>query len=71
MKEMEIIKDCFCEHYLHELTNYPRKGLKEKKLSKGDKVDFIKEWVNFYGRYYTVKKDGIQYDMLPENLKSI
>lgn len=66
---MEILKDCYCEHYLHEIIHYPREGLEEKKLKKGDKVNFIKKWSNLYGVYYRVEKNGTEYDILPENIK--
>jgi hypothetical protein len=64
-----VIKDCYCQHYLHEKIFYPRQGLEEKKLSAGDEVEFVKEWQNLYGSYLRVEKDGVTYDLLPENLK--
>lgn len=66
--EYKVIKDCLCEHYLHEITNYPRPGLIRKELKEGDIVKLIKKWNNFYGFYYRVEKDGIIYDIDPINL---
>jgi hypothetical protein len=63
MKSIVITKDCFCEGYLHEKMNYPRAGLVEKKLAKGDVLNVIEEWSNMYGRYYSAEKDGIKYDV--------
>lgn len=71
MTKYICIKDCFCEHYLHEITNYPRPGLVEKKLNKGDIVILIEKWSNMYGYYYTVEKDGIMYDINPLNLEEV
>lgn len=65
----KVTKDCFCEHYLHEITNYPRKGLVEKKLKEGDIVILVKKWSNLYGYYYRVEKDDIEYDINPLNLE--
>ena len=67
-RQMKIIKDCYCEHYLHEITNYPREGLVEKKLQEGDIVNLVKQWNNFYGEYYRVEKDGEEYDIATENI---
>jgi hypothetical protein len=66
-----VIKDCFCEHYLHEVTNYPRPGLVEKRLNKDDVVILINKWSNHYGYYYRVEKDGETYDINPLNLDKI
>ena len=71
IKKYKVIKDCFCEYYLHELLNYPRSGLKELKLCKDDEVELIKEWSNFYGYYLRVKKNDEIYDINPSNLKLI
>lgn len=69
--ELEVVNDCFCEGYLHEITNYPREGLEEKKLKKGDIVTVEKKWSNFYGTYIRVKKEGgnYSYDITTNNLK--
>jgi hypothetical protein len=64
---MKIKSDCLCEGYLHELS----KGVswaKKRELKAGDEVEFVKEWSNFYGRFYRVKKDGIEYDVKPDNV---
>jgi hypothetical protein len=66
-----VINDCCCQHYLHEKSFYPRQGLEEKKLSVGDKVEFVKEWQNLYGAYVRVQKDGITYDLLHKDLKKL
>lgn len=68
MKKLKVTQDCLCQHYIHEKTKYPREGLVEKKLKKGEIVDFIKEWTNFYGTYWRVEKNDVTYDILPENL---
>lgn len=71
MRRFKVKKDSFCEGYLHEIYNYPRKGLVEKKLLKGDEVELKEEWSNFYGSYLRVIKDGKTYDMLHKNLEEI
>lgn len=71
MKNYKVTEDCYCEGYLHELMNYPREGLKERKLLKGDEVTFKNEFSNFYGRYYTVVKAGISFDIPPHKLQRI
>lgn len=69
--ELYVIEDCFCAHYLHEKTNYPRDGLVEKKLYKGDIVKFNMTFMNFYGSYYRVEKNGEIYDIEPRFLKTL
>ena len=71
LKIYKVIKDCYCEHYLHELTNYNRPGLVEKSLKENDIVELYEEWSNCYGKYFTVIKDDIKYDILPKYLKLI
>lgn len=73
MKRTKYIvkQDCLCQHYIHEITKYPREGLVEKKLLKGDVVELLEEWSNFYGTYLRVEKDGEYYDMLHNNLEII
>lgn len=71
MRKFRVKEDCYCEGYLHEATNYPREGLKVKKLSEGEEVELIEEWSNFYGSYLRVEKNGTHYDMLPKNLEEI
>lgn len=68
MKKLKVTQDCFCQHYIHEKTNYPREGLVEKKLKKGDIVNFDEKFTNFYGTYWRVEKEGVEYDIFPENL---
>lgn len=70
MKKYKVLEDCFCEGYLHELM-YPREGLKERKLTKGDEVIFKTEFQNFYGRFYRVEKDGVTFDIRPDKLQRI
>lgn len=71
MRKFRVKQDCFCEGYLHEMFNYPREGLVEKKLYKDDMVKLKEEWSNFYGSYLRVVKDGKHYDMLPKNLEEV
>lgn len=68
-----VLEDCFCEHYIHEITNYPRPGLVELKLFKGEEVILVNEWSNFYGSYIRVKKEGNDqvYDIPPHKLQKI
>lgn len=69
MEKYVVLEDCLCEHYIHEITKYPRPGLVEKKLYKGDVVTLIKEWSNFFGDYIRVEKDGMDYDIPPHKLQ--
>ena len=73
MEEYIVLEDCFCEHYLHEKTKYPRPGLVELKLYKGEKVIYVNEWSNFYGDYIRVKKEDSDnvYDIPPHKLQLI
>ncbi len=71
MKTYKVKIDCFCEGYLHEVTNYPREGLKIKSLFKDDVVELKEQWSNFYGSYFRVIKNGTYYDVLPKNLEEI
>lgn len=64
------IKSCFCEHYIHELINYPREDLKELKLEINDVVEYVGEYLNFYGVYLKVKYNGDILYILPSNLAS-
>jgi len=50
--KIKIIKDCCCEHDLHEMTNYSRYGLTLQEFEDGDVLEVEKEWTNFYGSYY-------------------
>ena len=70
-KIFKVKEDCFCEHYIHELTNYPRPGLKELKLLKGEEVELVNEWSNFYGSYLRVQKGNDKYDIPPNKLEEI
>ena len=70
-KTYRVLKDSYCEAYLHEKLHYPRPGLIEKKLTKDEIVELIDVWNNFYGTFYRVKKNDVWYDMLPENLKEV
>jgi hypothetical protein len=71
MGKYRVNQECFCEGYLHEKINYPRPGLKERKLQKGDEVEHVHEWSNLYGTYIRVRKDGIEYDIPPDKLTKI
>lgn len=68
MKTFTVTTDCFCEEYLHEVTNYPRPGLKEKKIQSGDKVVFIEDIHNLYGRFMLVEKESVRYTIKQQNL---
>lgn len=63
-----IKKDCYCEGYLNEISKHYRHGIEVKKLQAGEEVEVIKEWSNLYGSFVKVKKQGIVYDIKPENL---
>jgi hypothetical protein len=69
--KIEVINDCFCEHYLHEATKYPRPGLVEKRFEKGEKHDVVDEWTNFYGSYFRVEVNGKSHDISKFNCKII
>lgn len=71
MRKFKVREDCFCERYLHELKNYYHSNLVEKKLFQDDEVYFVKEWGNFYGKYFRVKKDDNTYDIPPNKLIEI
>jgi len=72
MSKVLVTKDCYCEHYLHEKTKYPREGLVEVTFKNGEEVELIREWNNFYGSYYKVKKsDGTTGDLDVTNGKLI
>lgn len=71
MKKFIVVQDCFCEGYLHERFNYNRSGLVEKKLIEDDVVEFVNEWSNVYGTYYTVRKGNETYDIPPGKLIEI
>lgn len=60
--------DCFCEGYLHEMLNYPRKGLKVKQLKKGDTVFFDGYFENFFGVFCIVSFNGERFDVKVQNL---
>lgn len=66
---LKVVHNCFCEHYLHEVSSHWRPGLIQKKLNKDDVVEFMHVWSNLVGGpYCRVKKDGIEYDILPRYL---
>jgi hypothetical protein len=69
--KIEITKNCTCEHYLHEILNYPRPGLDklEKKFKVGEQYVVDTKWSNFYGEYYRVKGDGLYHDVSVNNCK--
>ena len=66
--KLKIIKDCFDEHYLHELTNHYREGLEEKSLNTGDVVEVIGCWKNLYGSYINCTFNNEKFDISPKNL---
>lgn len=66
---MPTIKtDCYCEAYLNEISRHYRAGIEVKKLQAGDSVEVVKEFSNLYGAFIRVSKDGIEYDIKPENI---
>ncbi len=69
--DIEVTKDCLCEHYVHEILNYPRPGLVEKRFTVGETFDNVKEWSNFYGTYYRVKVGDKYHDISTLNAKII
>lgn len=69
--KFRVKEDCFCSHYMHEITNYPRPGLKELKLKKGDEVEYIDTYTNFYGSYIRVTNGEDEMDILPQYLEEI
>lgn len=68
---IEVKKDCLCEHYLHELLNYYREGLVEKRFKTGEQFEVVEDWWNFYGSYYRVRVDGKSHDISKDNCKII
>jgi hypothetical protein len=70
---IEITKDCTCEHYLHEIMNYPRPGLdKLKKVFKvGEQYEVDAKWNNLSGEYYRVKGEEFYHDVSTSNCKLI
>ena len=69
--KIEITKDCICEHYLHEIMNYPRPGLEniKKNFKVGEQYEVDVKWDNYYGEYYRVKGDGVYHDVSVNNCK--
>lgn len=70
--QYRVLRDTVCQHYLHEVTHYYREGLVERKLCKGEIVELVKKWSNFYGSYCRVKKHGddYEYDIDPNDLQA-
>ena len=69
--EIEVTKECYCEHYLHEMIKYPRVGLVEKKFLPGEKFEVAEKWNNLYGVFYRVEVDGKNHDIDVNNCKII
>ena len=71
--KIEITKDCICEHYLHEIMDYPRTGLEKlkKDFKVGEQYKVDTKWSNFYGEYYRVKGDGVYHDVSVNNCKIV
>ena len=71
--KIEITKDCTCEHYLHEILNYPRPYLDKlkKNFKIGEQYVVDTKWSNFYGEYYRVKGDGLYHDVSVNNCKLV
>lgn len=68
---MIVKKDCYCEGYLHEISNHYREGIKERKLLSGTEVKVIEVWNNMYGNYIKIDYNGLSYDILPQNLEIV
>lgn len=60
---IEVKEECLCAYYMHEILNYPRKGLIKKVFKVGEQFDVVEDWSNFYGTYYRVKVDGNIHDI--------
>ena len=71
--KIEITKDCLCEHYTHEIMNYPRTGLDKikKEFKVGEQYMVDTEWSNFYGKYFRVKGDNLFHDVSVNNCKIV
>ena len=71
--KIEITKDCICEHFLHEIMNYPRPGLEniKKNFKVGEQYEVDVKWDNYYGEYYRVKGDGVYHDVSVNNCKIV
>lgn len=71
--KIEITKDCICEHYLHEIMNYPRPGLEniKKNFKVGEQYEVDVKWDNYYGEYYRVKGYGVYHDVSVNNCKIV
>ena len=69
--KIEITKNCTCEHYLHEIMDYPRPGLEKlkKDFKVGEQYTVDTKWNNFSGEYYRVKGDGLYHDVSVSNCK--
>ena len=71
-QNVEITNDCECEHAKHEITNYPREGLKRYFFKKGEKYPFVTDFQNFYGSYYRIQtSSGYIADILTEHGKLV
>ena len=66
--KLTVVEDCFDERYLHERSRYYRDGLKEKKLTKGNVIEVLGCWMNFYGCYIKCTSNNETYDVDPKNL---
>jgi hypothetical protein len=66
--QLQVVKNCYDEAYLHEVQNYNRPGLQEKKLTAGDVVTVVGCWMNFYGYYIQCTYQGVTYDLNPAHL---
>jgi len=64
---IKIIKDCCCEHDIHEITRYPREGLTVQEFKKDQELEVIDKWSNFYGTYYRCKTGKGHADIAIDN----
>lgn len=66
--ELKVVNDCIDEKYLYEMMNYPRTGLVKNTLKKGDLVEVVEVWRNFYGVQIRCKHENHTIDVKPINL---
>jgi len=70
MKKMIVLNDCTCQGDEYEMFFHWREGLRIKSLKKGEIVEFVKTWSNFYGNYDRIKKNNEDYDIKSGNLEN-
>ena len=70
---IRITKDCYCEHDMHEIMYYYRKGLiKKPMLKEGSEYIVTGEiYQNFYGKYFIVNTPDGEYHIDKQNVDII